>query len=1119
MAPNLDDLLTDGRLARLFSQDGRPCALQLWILQIKSENQIENRPIYGRLLPYTYASDSWSATDDDHFTDIGPAQAQLVRLNLFLKSNRCAHLLRSLSAGQTLSVISKDLELDFSAKLKSRFGDTALAADALAYRPVAYLLNRDAHDPRTPSSPHGGAGAFSAAIMQTDKGDLFRLGQTYDVALARSLVPQLNEDTGLDFGGTDVARFGDLELLVFPALDDYERRLLRIEWDRDPLALVVRFDPMQLPYFTGFQFRLCIKNDGQVVDVRLAAAVRGENGVFECHFQLSDQLRARTDSADLEVFGLRGEASSDGVLCCRWGGFYIREVHIQGQVEGHASNPVKFDWLEKATRPSMRARVKAATTINRGAPAFASRVGGREADPWVPANRDLIALFARLHPPTSEGRFFQRWRQGDGGGRLQFVEWFKALLANYKQHQIIIFDPYFEDVGLNLLSLHAAQGADYIVFTSLPKTKAVDEASTRETEPPAPGRIDNLVTVCELNRHLLSRFKLRIFGLKDGRLHDRYILALATDGLPSAGFHLSNSFQKAAENYPLLITPIPADVLLEVERYSAALVREAEEAHVQDATSNPALQVLFNSKAAAIAPRTYEPLRFLDKAYAGDVLSVWADRPELEGLSGESLTARMTQLGLVTENRLSLPQTAGLHNGLQLFSDESVDFDQAWEMLGELIAHSPGEEQGFPELESEHRFLDFLAVFLETAFQRGLDGADKEVAVLETGFFHESLETLLHSSYRPDILFRATKYKALSWAEYFCVKLLWSYAPAALLTIAEAQMVDVPLEPQAADAVRLSLLSQIVSEISLAVQFGVGEAQLDRLLRSRHALPRWLGLNALARRLEDPESLSAALEVVATFSPADQVQTLGWMVHRAAKQPKTAEIYAGLVAALHDALPSRVSKAELGRLVHSMRGHMQRLAWAEPWLFQDVVFPLLQTSRADFDDACEIWAREVAIMIEPPVIAPHAPGIRASTQTTSRFFAGAREGQTTNVAAFLYACSSSARRQASMTAMNAMLRRQQRIVRQPLASTSNWMQWNGALEVSLWLLSFTRWVQVYLRENGTTDDELKRLSESAGELAALRSMDEWRSLGPGEQGALAAFLERAEALLTGGVVP
>jgi hypothetical protein len=221
--------------------------LQLWILQIKSEQSVENRIIYGRLLPYSYSSDSWSASDDDDFDTFGQARAQVVRLNLYLKSVHCAELLRRLSAGRTISEISDELGLGLTKNLRARFGATALAPQELVYRPVACLLNRDAHDRISPSSPHGGAGAFSASITQTNKGALLRLGQDYDVALTESVVKDLKGHTGLDFGGVDTARFGDLELMVFPALDDLERPLLSVNWTDAPLAFVVRFNPMQVP--------------------------------------------------------------------------------------------------------------------------------------------------------------------------------------------------------------------------------------------------------------------------------------------------------------------------------------------------------------------------------------------------------------------------------------------------------------------------------------------------------------------------------------------------------------------------------------------------------------------------------------------------------------------------------------------------------------------------------------------------------------------------------------------------------------------------------------------------------------------------------------------------------
>ena len=1100
-APALDDLLSDSRLARLFSEHGRHCALQLWVLQIRSEQSVENRVIYGRLLPYSHSNGQWSASDDDHFLTFGQVQAQVTRLNLYVSSIHCADLLRQMSAGRTISEISGDLKLGLSPRFETRFGSTALAVGDLAYRPIAYLFNRDAHERRSPSSPHGGAGAYSASITRVDKGALFRIGQDYDIALTASVVTRLNADTGLDFGHVDSARFGDLELLVFPALDDQERNLLSVIWADTPHALIVRFNPMQVPHFSGFQFRLSIANDGQIVYSSIDTAARDVDGSFECKFDLGDQLRARTDSTELEIFGFHRDRSSQGTMCCRWRVGYIREIHLQGHVVGHKTSPVKFDWLEKATRPSATARVQAALTINRGDLGFTNRIGGRAADPWVPANRDLTSLFARLHPTKSEGRFFLRWGQGDGEGRLQFVEWFRALLVKHQRQQIVVFDPYFEDAGLGLLLLCAVPEADYILFTSLPKPVTDDRPMRRKSDGSGQKRINNLLANCGQNRHLLGRIKLRIYGLKEGRLHDRYILIMGPDGLPVAGFNMSNSFQKAAENYPLLVTPIPADTLLNVEQYKSELLQEAAKMPPEGESGNPSMRLLFDSTASSPAPRRYEPLRFLEKAQAGDVLSVWIGEPSLQGLSGDPLKDRMAVLELLKDGSLALPETAGLRNCLNQQAGDFSDFGATWEVLGEVLAHSRFGDYRFHELESERDFLGFLAGFLDASFNCVHEVVDKELAVMDAQIFREPFETLLYSSYHPHHLFHPTKCAALTWPEYFAIRFLWWYAPDALLEIAEAQMRHVPREPQVEDAVRLSLLSQIVSDISLAVQFDINEEQRERLIRSGNGLLQWMGLNAIERQLEETADLATALHLINRFPHLERVRILGWLVHHAARHPKKTEIYNSLVAALHEALPETIPGGDLWRLVDSMRGHMRQLTWTEPWLFQDVIFPLLQNDRAQFDDACEIWGQELASMLEPQL------------RGESPAFDRAREGQTTNVAAFLFAHSSPERRKASLQSMRAILMRQRRIVQQPLASTSDWTRWDGALVVSMWLLTFARWCQYYLRGRDMNDCELENLLRDARDLAMVRPMDEWRANEAGKQGELAAFLGQVEELL------
>ncbi|MCZ4432032.1 VPA1262 family protein [Agrobacterium sp. SOY23] len=1102
-APTLDDLLNDDRLGRLFSSGERDCALQLWVMRIESADTIENRIIYGRLVPYNFSSDSWSASDNNDSHVIGEADVKIEKLSLYIRSVRCAELLRHFSTGRTISEISDDLKLTFQRKkLKAQFGTASLTAGTLVYRPVSYLINRDAYERSAPSSPHGGSGAYSASIVQANKEELFRLLGEYSVRLTELLVRRLDADTGLDFGGVDSSRLGDIELMVFPTLDDRERQLLDVKWTESPLALTAQFDPQQVSLFTGFQFRLVIENGGQIAYSAIAFAERTNSEIFECKFELPDQFRSRTDSTELEIYGFNDNHLRQGILCCRWRISYIREISFSGHALGHSSSPVKFDWLEKTTRPAASARVKGALTIDRSSHAFKSSVGGRAADPWVPANHNLGSLFARLHPSKSDGRFFLRWSEGNGDGRLQFVEWFKQLLNKYRDHQIVIFDPYFEDVGLSLMVLGASAQGDYIVFTSLPKVRHKADGPVADgSESATPTRISNLIAICENNRNRIEHLKLRIYGLKEGRLHDRYVLFMAPDGLPAAGFHFSNSLQKAAENYPLLITPIPADTLLAVEDYKSTLIQEAKAAQSTEEADNPSMRLLFETKTSRPMRMNYEPLQFLEKMRAGDVLSAWTGEISLEGLNGAELKKQMTDLGLLKDEALALPDTPGLRNCVTKQAENFDEFEAWWGVIGDILAHSHIDDRVYREFQSDHGLLQLLAQVIERSFSRAHDAGDKEWTVLDSRLFQSSLDELLHSPYRLDHLSHMTKFSGLAWSEFFAIKILWLHTPEVLLQIAEAKIGSLPEEPKVEGALRLSLLSQIACEISLSADFNINPTQRDSLIRSQNSLMHWMGLNAIERQLGKSEGPSEALRLIAAFPYPEQIHTLGWMICRAAKNPEKSGIYDALLAALRDALPSPIPAEDLKRLVRSMRGHMPELAWAEPWLSRDVIFPLLESERANIDDACGIWFEELNMLLGP-------------MQKDSRLFEKSREGQTTNIAAILFAYSSNDQQASSLNVLKSILKGQKHAIQQPLASTSNWSRWNDALLVAMWIFAFTRWAQYYVQRSGKESAALEELSREAEMLATARPLREWRAQGARNNSGIAAFLDQAEELLT-----
>ncbi len=818
MSFKLDNLLNDPRLARLFSSQHKHCAFQFWVLQLKNDDTSVNRLIYGRLLPYSYSNNSWSFSHKDNFRSFGTFKASVTKLNLYIDSSLCGEFLQMACEGRTIESINKALKLKTSQKLNARFEETILSDKSAVYRPVSYQLNRNAYLQSTLMSPHASAGALSASISRCNKQSLFSWEDNYNKELTSMIVNLLNEDTGMDFGGKDISRFCDIELLVFPTIDENEISLLDVIWNRDG-DLNVRFNSSQLPTFDCFQFLLTIENCDQVVCSKILL-YRSDNELFECSFKLEEPLFDIADSARIDIFSFKDNEYGEGELCCSWKLHYIREANIQMHLVGNHSSPVKFDWLEKTTTPQTADRVSSALSLSKSDYLSQSKVGGRKIDKWVPENKELNNLFSKLYPPKSDGNFFLRWGQTNGEGRIQFVEWFKALLQkNAKQH-IAIFDPYFEDVGISLLALSAFPGSQYSIFRSIPKPNDENIPRRRKTDNSVNRGFDNLITNCEHNRKLLKRSKVKVYGIKEGRLHDRYILILGKNGLPVEGYHLSNSFQTAAENYPLLITPIPTDVLYKTNQYTFELIQEANNS-LKEGNGQKSVSVIFDSSSEALSEITklYDPLSILEREIAGTVLSIWFEKPSLKGLSGEDLRNEMNAQGVLqSESLISLTNT-GLFKCLKEMEGELSDFMASWEVIADILAHTPTGDSSIDELKSETKFLAFLSDFLSCSLQRKPSFDQQETSVIEPSYFKQTLNEFIHNSIQVHHFVQSTKYKLLSWSEYYAVKYLWQFSPEPLIELVEREAKLIATEYQAEDVIRLSLLGQVVSEISLSLEF------------------------------------------------------------------------------------------------------------------------------------------------------------------------------------------------------------------------------------------------------------------------------------------------------------
>jgi len=259
----------------------------------------------------------------------------------------------------------------------------------------------------------------------------------------------------------------------------------------------------------------------------------------------------------------------------------------------------------------------------------------------------------------------------------------------------------------------------------------------------------------------------------------------------------------------------------------------------------------------------------------------------------------------------------------------------------------------------------------------------------------------------------------------------------------------------------------------------------------------WFGWNTLEQHLQSSTDFELSFSELSDFTYEKQIQFIGWTLNRNAENPNHRKFCEKLILKLYNLLPEQIPHCDLKLFIDSARGHMYQLGWAEPWLFNDIVEPLLKDSRISYDYVCEIWLQDLIDLLTHK----NAHG--------SLSFSPEREGQTTNVCAYLWANSSPTYKNKCIKKISEILGKQKRIILQPLASTSNWSRWDEALRVSLWILVFTKWCKYYLDSLDVSHhDQLYVLLDNATSLAMIRPSNEWLP-----DSALFLCLEKVEELL------
>ncbi len=500
------------------------------------------------------------------------------RLDIQLPRPTMFVMLERLAQGDTLEEAASNAGLEPAAGAvqallaKARVCSPADSSGAPEFvvAPWRILPSRWGLSTEGPASPLEYEPAMRSALVRVDKTAVLP-GRDEEV---RAVLAHLSRDCGLAFqpcggaSGRDIGRLGDLELLVFARPPSAEQRddilTLRPGGEFIELELAPSFlEPKQPALIRWRQ-----THGGAVLDEGLASLPPSESP------DVPRALRFPTISigpsgADVEVW-VEDSAREQYTLIHSSSHAWIRQVGFRLAAMGtRIEFPAAWidDWVKQRRETvSTKARADAMRRISNTFSDNESRVGQPD-ELWHTAETNAKRMAALLAPSDSEAKWFPRGYDSVEGGKLDVGEWFRALVSEASApRSYLIVDPYFYTLGLDLIARASGPGRRFVVVTTLDDNK--DDAQTKR---------QTLLRAQKELAKVLPNLSVELYVVTDKKIHDRMLFELeasddTSQSSPVRGFHLSNSLQRATDNYPLLVTPIPSDVLSNVVDGVAELI-------------------------------------------------------------------------------------------------------------------------------------------------------------------------------------------------------------------------------------------------------------------------------------------------------------------------------------------------------------------------------------------------------------------------------------------------------------------------------------------------------------------------------------------------------------------
>lgn len=587
-----EEITRDIKLQPLF--DGNSIiALQFFILEIieKRTRQEEYKIVYGWAIKSTKESceEILYCSSQNEVFSTSKITYSIYRVSLYHNKSVIIKFVNGLTKGNSFKQISSELGLNSSkVKFDLKYIEDNKHSNKIVLRPLIFnepstILSENYSDPKPLYSPYKNIPSISLIINYLDKFSIFKDGnQEFYSDWKLGLIPILDflyRETTLPFSTTNPARFGNIEFINTQCSNEFEVHNVWFETQKKNVEIrhreilscntvKVLITPNIYTENKELIINCLLTNGGQVI-LDDCKEIKHKPGTtleveFECKEPIS-QIFVKVWIEEKNLYSIWYKYSAPLI---RTSIARIGMVGINGDF--------KSDWLKtiensnNKTKPHIKEAQKVAKS------SYSTVITGNfETDPWVSADREFSSFIADLAPVKSDAEFFPKgWSSEDEEhGTISFLNWFKKITD--KSEKVIIQDPFYDTLGLDFLIRATNASTSFNILTCTQVNSSDDEIDDAFNEPNRATRIKKYIADYP---SLFDSLKLNIYDLRStgggdkNLLHDRYMLLFEKDSLVK-GFHLSNSIQGASKYHPLLITPIPRNILNKVNQHISQIIQ------------------------------------------------------------------------------------------------------------------------------------------------------------------------------------------------------------------------------------------------------------------------------------------------------------------------------------------------------------------------------------------------------------------------------------------------------------------------------------------------------------------------------------------------------------------